>query len=168
MECYGTIYFKVDSSDSPLVGLVKERADSEYDLSVDDQEYGHGFMSMWFIGGGSTGDGIKGLMRELNVAGSKFVKGSVSGDEEPWCVLFSVDDGKVSAYEFGDGIYEYLSECDEEDISRSEELKEAHEKGPKEFFESKLNGWKEGIEALNTDHVTTVVEMIIDASEDMI
>ncbi len=168
MEAYGTIYFKNENNDITLVDMVKDLAISTFGLGIEGEETSNGYSTVEVIGGSRTEDGVEEIVKVLNDKNISLVKAYVIGDEEPWCRLYSINDSGVATVQCSDGIYEYLSECEEDEINEVEELRIAHETKPRDYFEPKFNAWNEGLESVDTKAIKGLIEIIIECSEDLV
>ncbi|RZF82955.1 hypothetical protein EXT46_05750 [Pseudoalteromonas sp. CO325X] len=168
MESYGTIYFSNENSELELVNLAKGIAEGDFGLGIESEETTNGISVIEVIGGSRTEDGVKSILTALNDKKVQVVKAYIIGDEGPWCRLYSIDDSNLSSVECSDGIYEYLSECEEEEIEDIPELKIALEKKPRGYFEPKFNTWALGLESADTNAIKGVMEAIIESSEDLV
>lgn len=169
MECYATLLFENKEHDSTLVMKALELANETGLLNSDGPaSFNDGFSQLVFIGGSRTDDALATVMYELNQQFEGMVKGYVIGDEEPWVELMWIcgEEGLVDSESLSFGIFEVISEMDEEAIDSNEELFDAYQKGPRLFFESKLHHWMKGIEGLELDPVIEEVENIINYGEE--
>jgi len=164
METYATIFFKNEDPTTELTSHVEKIATSEYDLSIEQVEEKNGFTVVSLLGGSDTEDGIESIMEMLHTKAVSLVKAYAIGDEDPWCKLFSIRNGRVKSVECADGIYEHISECDELEINASDELKEAHTKGPQRFFGDRFDEWKQGLEGQKLNQISSEISSIIESS----
>lgn len=162
METYGAILFQNDKPSSELEKHLREMLESEYEVSVEEFENKNGFTVISVMGGSATEYGIEGIIAEIADKGFSVIRAYMLGDEDPWCRLYAVEGEELVSFECDPSIYEHLSCCDEEQINESEELKEAHSKGPEKFFGDRFDWWKQGLENLNLPPISSEIESIIE------
>lgn len=159
MEMSAGIYFKDRTKDKALLKEIKDRAESDYDLSVDDEQVKGDMCMVELFGGSSTDSDVKALMILLHEKGSDLVKGYVSGDEEPECELSTVVNGSISSVMLSSSLYEIIWEAEEDDEEISDpDVKEAMDKGTTNYFMNRYNAWKKGLESMNLENISDIID----------
>ncbi|WP_111978479.1 hypothetical protein [Algibacillus agarilyticus] len=158
MEHYLSFYVKTGQSFSAIKEVLTVNTEWEK------RNVKAGIVSFGFMSGSDYEIYIEDICRDLKKIGIISIRIAITGDEDPWLELTSIEGDEQITNQIDFGLFDYLSECEDED-ELSSALKKAQELGPDSYFLPMYQQWKEGFEKASFKSLDEIYEQIIGSCE---
>ncbi|WP_111980236.1 hypothetical protein [Algibacillus agarilyticus] len=171
MEMYGLLILDTESTDE--VNNVKNKIselDESNGFSFEQTSVKQGQTLLRFMSDSSARFVLEDLFFSLKDQGEQFARASLTGDEDPFLILYLMEEGEYFEAEIDPSRIEYLVNLDEDELDEDDrDLL----KNPKAYYQESIAQWQAGIKIMDykhdqTDIIKEVYEAAIEESESML
>ncbi|MER2491626.1 hypothetical protein [Catenovulum sediminis] len=158
MEHYLSFYVKTEQSINAIKQILSVTTEWEK------RNVKAGIVSFGFMSGSDYEIYIEDVCCDLKEFGISSIRIAVTGDEDPWLELTSIEGEEQTTCQIEFGLFDHLSECEDED-ELTPTLKKALALGPDAYYHPMYQQWKKGFEKANFKSLDEIYKQIIESCE---